>query len=58
MPTNPIVTPADAAHKLYIALMAWRTNGGQRADIWRITEEAEAAYAAAFPDKAAPNKPD
>ncbi len=38
----------EICHLLYNALLAWRTNGGQRADIWRITKEAEAAYRRVF----------
>jgi hypothetical protein len=42
-------TPEKVCHKLYAALQIWRSGkAGERADIWTITEEAEAAYHAVF----------
>jgi len=41
----------EICHMLYNALLAWRTTGGQRADIWTITKAAEAAYRAVFRPK-------
>ncbi len=42
-------TKTEVCHKLFECLLIWRTGkAGKRADIWRITKEAEAAYRAIF----------
>jgi hypothetical protein len=45
-------TPAEVCHKLYNALQVWATGKfTHRADVWRITRDAERAYRTLFPAK-------
>jgi hypothetical protein len=48
-PDAPL-TPAEVCHKLFNALQMWATGEfTHRADVWRITRDAERAYRTLFP---------